>query len=641
MSMLPKRLSTKIPVIVIASVTVLVAALVSISAWIGGNGSVSLTENALINAAKGRTSTVSLYMDQLRSEMHGLASHTTLADAASDLYGGWRVLKAEAAETLKKTYVSDNPHASDEKYKLTAVESNVFYAQSHSKKHPLIAEMIESGVFRDVMFVGKEGNVYYSFRKGPAFTRNINDKGAINEELKVKLEPILQLARDGEKEFDAIDGFTGFVENQGRVTAYMVAPIVKWGQVLAAVVFEIDTKPLAKLLMDTTGLGDTGRVMLVSADLQKIDFASHKVEALPDSMNALALKAVSGEMATGDVVANDQRYRAIAVPMHVLGTQWAMLAEQSYDELLAPSKKLTNSLLMVGGILLILVGGLCAYIVRSSLAPLQQLNHGVMQIAEENYSVDLPDSTRPDEIGELSRSIDVLRIKAQERRKLEDQSHQEQSERAKRQQAIERMIDGFRTSSTDLLNNVSTNMDAMRMTAQILSDMADQTADKATVSASESEVASGNVQTVACAAEELAASIEEIKRQVTETSTVVHQATEATRVTTDTVSGLSQSAQNIGDVIAMIQAIAEQTNLLALNATIEAARAGEHGKGFAVVASEVKELANQTSKATEEISSQIQDIQGSTEEAVHAIKGIAETMEKVERIYPNHLTCRG
>jgi methyl-accepting chemotaxis protein len=98
------------------------------------------------------------------------------------------------------------------------------------------------------------------------------------------------------------------------------------------------------------------------------------------------------------------------------------------------------------------------------------------------------------------------------------------------------------------------------------------------------------------------------------------------------VSGLATAAQKIGDVVKLINNIAEQTNLLALNATIEAARAGEAGRGFAVVASEVKSLATQTAKATDEISAQIAEVQGTTASAVNVIEAITQTISRVNEI---------
>jgi methyl-accepting chemotaxis protein len=137
------------------------------------------------------------------------------------------------------------------------------------------------------------------------------------------------------------------------------------------------------------------------------------------------------------------------------------------------------------------------------------------------------------------------------------------------------------------------------------------------------------VQTVAAAAEELSASIQEITRQVEQSSSITRQAVNEALSTDETMRGLADSAERVGEVVGLIQEIASQTKLLALNATIESARAGEAGKGFAVVASEVKNLADQTAKATKQIAEQIGSMQKSSQAAVGAIETIRRTIEQV------------
>ncbi|AZU02883.1 methyl-accepting chemotaxis sensory transducer with PAS/Pac sensor [Glycocaulis alkaliphilus] len=168
-----------------------------------------------------------------------------------------------------------------------------------------------------------------------------------------------------------------------------------------------------------------------------------------------------------------------------------------------------------------------------------------------------------------------------------------------------------------------------------LSQIARGTAESVTM-ARESETASGqaseNVQAIASGIEELSASFGEIGRRVGQALETSRRAVDSARETRTTMSGLSESANAIGKVVELINAVAEQTNLLALNATIEAARAGEAGKGFAVVASEVKSLAGQTARAIGSITEQINVVQTSTEEAVRAIDDISKVISQVDEI---------
>jgi methyl-accepting chemotaxis protein len=189
-----------------------------------------------------------------------------------------------------------------------------------------------------------------------------------------------------------------------------------------------------------------------------------------------------------------------------------------------------------------------------------------------------------------------------------------------------------RENVRNVMGSVSAAATEMQSSAGSLTTMATESNALASSVAAAAEQATANVQSVAAAAEELAASVSEIARRVNESSRMTRTAVDQAAATNRTVAGLAGAADRIGDVVQLINKIAEQTNLLALNATIEAARAGESGKGFAVVASEVKSLAGQTSRATEEIKTQIDAIQSATREAVSAIQGIGRTIEEVDQI---------
>jgi len=305
-----------------------------------------------------------------------------------------------------------------------------------------------------------------------------------------------------------------------------------------------------------------------------------------------------------------------------------LLAEEQRD--VSQMFYLSMALAAVGVLLSLLLGLL---MIHKTFRPLQEIVQGMQRIVEGDYT-QMPVKHAHDELGDIVDDMktmqSILQFEVFEGKAMTQQREEDQRQAAaEKALADAQLADAFESNVGSLIEALATEVQQVSGSAKDMDSISHSLATQSENALHSVENGGAHVNSTAAAIEQMSMSISEVSRQVSDTQQKSAQAVDEAESATEMMARLTRVADEVGSIVGAISDIAEQTNLLALNASIEAARAGEAGRGFSVVAGEVKELASQTSQATEQIRRQVEGIQSESRDVNKAIAKISETISEI------------
>lgn len=606
----------------------------SATIWKSQEASRVAAEEQLSSLAFSREEALRDYLNSIDNDIVTTASNPNTANALTAFQQGWSLIGNAPETVLQELYIESNPHPLGEKENLDFASDGSAYSEAHGAFHPWFRQLQRSRGYYDVFLFDNDGNLIYSVFKEADFATNLASGPWRESDLGAAFDAGNALQAGAVSFFD----FQPYSPSNDAPASFISTPVFSdTGQRLGVLAFQMPIAKLNEVMGSLNGLGETGEAYAAGRDgLMRTDarFSSQST-ILTANIGADFTQTVFSTGSGIDAL-EDHRGENVFSAFTVLefqGVEWAVIVTQTEREALAASRSLTLQIIVLALLVTAIVGVVGFVIAMRAAKPISKITEATQAIADGNLELQVPHQDLQDEVGALARTVEVFKASAVEKLEMEKQQA-EADAKAIEDQKRDRleMADRFENAVGSIVLTVSGAATELTQAAESLSISSENTNSQAVSVAAASEEATTNVETVATAAEEMSASIQEIGRQLEESSAKANSAEVEASQTVETVMDLSNAAEKIGEVISIIQGIAEQTNLLALNATIEAARAGEAGKGFAVVASEVKTLAEQTASATTEISDQVNAIQSATSGSAEAISSVTQSIIELNEI---------
>ena len=535
-----------------------------------------------------------------------IASYTASSTIESEVFA-----KLTAVRDTKKTQITNyfTENEGDLTILISTIQKILNFTSAQSlidsahENHEYFQQFIKVYGYYDFFLIDNNGEIFYTVGREADYQTNLLT-GRYQDSGLSKL--FNQVSKDNR--YSMVD-FSRYAPSNNEPASFIGLPLHIGEGVSITVALQLSIEKINALMQQRDGMGNTGESYLIGGDLLMrsdsfLDPKFHSVNASfagniqNNGVNTEAAKLGLSGKSDNRIISdyNGNPVLSAFTPLDINGIRWVLISEIDVAEAFAPITALYWIICIIV-LLAVCVIVLIAILVSASiLKPLGgeplEMQRISKSIAQGDLMVEFENDREPTSVyGAMQKMAEQLRSTMSD---IVNDSHN-----------LASLAEQTSSTSLQASNSLHDQQKSIEQVATAIEEM----------SVSINEVASSAIN-VASASQ--AAQIETIKadNKLGETITELNSLDQKISNASEVIQGLESDSRQIGTVLDVIRSIAEQTNLLALNAAIEAARAGEQGRGFAVVADEVRVLASKTQESTENVENMISKLQGASHEAV-------------------------